>query len=106
MQKIPTRLPRRTTGLGAGRGGSVVGAKIGSTLVAEPNSRPVRIRQKRMLSRQAGIPSIPSLRRQFGSRNYDERVAGGGSSLRPPDPALESENEGVYFRRAQRNPHH
>ena len=37
---------------------------------------------------------------------FDERIAGGWCSLWPPDQALESKNEGVYFWRAQRNLYH
>src|SRR5437868_5520714 len=37
---------------------------------------------------------------------YDERIAGGWRTLRPPGQALESENEGIHFRRAQRHLHY
>src|SRR5690348_17114661 len=57
-----------------------------------------------MLSGRPG-PSIPSQRRSIG-RNYDEGVAGGWSSLRPPDATLEPEDEGVHFRGTQRHPHY
>ena len=43
--------------------------------------------------------------RQFG-RDRDEGSAGGRRSLRPPDEALEPEDEGVHLRRAQRHLHH
>src|SRR5260370_33514807 len=55
--------------------------------------------------RSATANSYPT-RRELGSRNYDERAAGGWSPLRPPDAALEPENEGVHFRRTQRHPHY
>src|SRR5207245_4737155 len=42
---------------------------------------------------------------QFGY-GYDERVAGGRCSLRPPGASLEPENEGIHFRRAQRHLHY
>src|ERR1700760_4362232 len=49
---------------------------------------------------------IQSKRRFFGSRNNHEGVAGGWSSLWPPDPPLEPEDEGIHLRRAQWNPHY
>jgi len=56
-------------------------------------------------TRVATANSYP-IRRKLGSRNYHERVAGGRSSLRSPDAAMEPENEGVHFRRTQRHPHY
>src|SRR5215472_17774731 len=69
-----------------------------------------------MLFRETGIAlgrkqpwdiSIPlQERRHIGSRNHNERASGSWRSFRPPDAALESEDERVYFRRTKRNSHH
>src|ERR1700730_5042060 len=45
-------------------------------------------------------------RRDSGSRNYNEGVVGGRSTFRPPDAALESQDEGIHLWRAQRDTHH
>src|ERR1700730_2615822 len=45
-------------------------------------------------------------RRDSGSRNYHEGVVGGRSTFRPPDAALESQDEGIHLWRAQRDTHH
>src|ERR1043165_823916 len=42
---------------------------------------------------------------EFGNR-YDERIAGGRCSLRPPGPSLEPEDEGIHLWRAQRHLHY
>src|SRR5207302_11262357 len=43
--------------------------------------------------------------KQFGY-GYDERIAGGRCSLRPPGAPLESDNEGIHFWRAERHIHY
>src|SRR5215813_11841532 len=57
-------------------------------------------------ARRSKAASRCPTRRTSGSRNYNERTAGGRCSFRSPDPSLESENEGIYFRRAQWHSHH
>src|SRR5215467_5360922 len=92
------------------------------TRVVLLRSRPARSRQKAAARRcsggftppsrgvnprlQSAAKSSYSIRRKLGSRNHHERAAGGRSSLRSPDAPLESENEGIHFRRAQRHSHH
>src|SRR6266545_3152843 len=45
------------------------------------------------------------LRRLFG-RDRHEGSTGGRCALRPPDEALESEDEGIHLRRTERHLHH
>src|SRR5215510_4608980 len=48
-----------------------------------------------------GSDSLGYLRRQFAS-NINEGIARSRRSLRAPDQALESEDEGIYLRRTKR----
>src|SRR4051794_37214621 len=60
-----------------------------------------------------GDPGFSTLQRynrkekDYGvTRRQHAAIARGRSAFRPPDPPLESEDEAVYFRRAERRPHH
>ena len=56
---------------------------------------------------EEAVLSTPARRRRFARRRRDhEGSAGGRRPLRPPDQALEPEDEGVHLRRAQRHLHH
>src|SRR5262245_7542770 len=70
-------------------------------LAAHTNSALGRVR--------AGVdrakPKPKVTRRQFAV-DFNERTARSGRSLRAPDQALESKDEGVHLWRTQRNLHH